>query len=272
MSKIVLIAKNTYREAIRDKVLHNVVFLALGLLLFSIVLGDWSVFDRAGVVKSFGISISSLSALLLSVFVGIQLLQKEMQRRTLFALLSKPVRRSEFIFGKWAGLMAILATHLVLMMGAIEVILWLIDGNPGWNMMQAALMIWLEMGIVSAAALLFSTFSTPTLSSLFTLGVYLAGHLLVELESHIAFTKGMGSFERMPVVVQVITEKGVGFLNLFFPDLDRFNITATVLHGTEAGSHSISLIETGQAVLYTGSWVVLLLGIAAVWFSKRDFV
>ena len=272
MSKILLIAQNTYREAIRDKVLHNVVFLALALLLFSIVLGDWSVFDRSGVIKSFGLTISSLSALLLAVFVGIQLLQKEMQRRTLFALLSKPVRRTEFILGKWIGLMLILATHLLLMMSAIELILWFVDGDPGWNMMQAALMIWFEMAILSSAALLFSTFSTPTLSSLFTIGVYIAGHLVVELEGHIAFTKGMGSFERMPLSVQWITEKGVGVLNLFFPDLDRFSMTATILHGNSAGLHYASLIEVGQSFLYSCCWTALLLGIASMWFSKRDFI
>lgn len=272
MSRIILIAQNTFREAIRDKVFHSVVFLALGLLLFSIVLGDWSVFDRAGVIKSFALSISSLSALLLSVFVGIQLLQKEMQRRTLFALLSKPVRRSEFIVGKWAGLMLILAIHLLLMMGAVEVILWVIDGGPGWEMMQGALMIWLEMGILSAAAILFSTFSSATLGSLFTIGLYIAGHLVAELEGHVAFTKEMGSFGNMPTIVQFFADKGIGLLNLFFPDLDRFNITPLILHGNAAGVHTAPLLEVGQAFLYSGCWAALFLGIAALWFSKRDFV
>jgi len=271
---IALVARNTFREAVREKILHNVVALAIALLVFSIVLGDWSVFDREGVVKSFGMTVASLSALVISIFVGIQLLQREIQRRTLFALLAKPIHRWQFVLGKWCGLMLVLGAHLLLMMGSVNLILFLVDGNPGWNMMQAALMIWFEMGIVSAAAVLFSTFSSATLSSLFTAGVYVAGHLISELNAHIAFTKSMGSFDEMPGVFQWCIEKGAVVLDLFFPDLERFNIASVVLHGAEGAlsAHWVSFAEVASSLLYGCCWSALLLGIAALWFSKRDFI
>ena len=274
MRRIALVALNTFREAVREKILHNVVALSVALLLFSLVLGDWSVFDRDGVVKSFGISIASISALVLSIFVGIQLLQREIQRRTLFALLAKPIHRWQFVLGKWIGLMMVLGAHLLLMLSAVDLILWLINAEPGWNLLQAALMIWFEMGILSAAAVLFSTFSSPTLSSLFTAGVYVAGHLISELDAHIEFTKAMGSFGRMPAAAQWCVEKGAKLFDLFFPDLERFNVSTTVIHGVAGAqsAHYADLATVLSSAAYSCSWCALLLAVAALWFSKRDFI
>ena len=112
---IAIIAHNTFRESIRDKILYNIVFLAIALTLFSIVLGEWSVFDRAYVIKSTTLSVMSLSGLLISIFVGISLVQKEIQRRTVLTLLSKPISRVTFIVGKYFGLLAVVAVHLTLL-------------------------------------------------------------------------------------------------------------------------------------------------------------
>ena len=94
LKNISVIAWNTFRESVRDKILYNIVFLTIALAFFSIVLGEWSVFDRAHVIKSTTLSIMSLSGLLISVFVGISLVQKEIQRKTVLTLLSKPIGRS----------------------------------------------------------------------------------------------------------------------------------------------------------------------------------
>ena len=96
-----IIALNTFRESVRNKVLYNIVFLAIALAFFSIILGEWSVFDRSYVIKSTTLSIMSLSGLLISVFVGISLVQKEIQGRTVLTLLSKPISRGVFLVGKY---------------------------------------------------------------------------------------------------------------------------------------------------------------------------
>ena len=115
IKNIGIIALNTFRESVRNKILYNIVFLAIALAFFSVLLGEWSVFDRSYVIKSTTLSIMSLSGLLISVFVGIGLVQKEIQGRTVLTLLSKPIGRGVFIVGKYLGLLAVIAVHLALL-------------------------------------------------------------------------------------------------------------------------------------------------------------
>jgi len=272
LAVIATIAGATFREAVRDRVLYNVIFLSLGLIAFSIMLGDWSVFDRANVIRSFGISIAGISALLLSIFVGIQLLQREIQRRTVLAILSKPIYRGQFVLGKYLGLMAVVLLHLALMMGGVIVALALSNGKPGLNLLQPILMLTMEMSIVVAAAVLFSTFTTPTLASLFTLGTYIAGHLSGEVVKHIEFIQGMPSWGTLAPWSQ----KGIlavsWFVQRFFPDLDQFQTTAAILYGNAADqSHWLPLADVAWAGAHAAAWVGLLLSVSIFWFGKRDF-
>ena len=181
LNHIGIIALNTFRESIRDKILYNIGFLAIALTLFSIVLGEWSVFDRAYVIKSTTLSVMDLSGLLISIFVGISLVQKEIQRRTVLTLLSKPISRAAFIVGKYFGLLAVVAVHLCLLTGIYYCILWVTNSSPTVSLLSAIYLIFCEMAIVIAVALLFSSFSSTVLSALFTLGVYFAGHLSDQL-------------------------------------------------------------------------------------------
>ena len=185
LNHIGIIALNTFRESIRDKILYNIGFLAIALTLFSIVLGEWSVFDRAYVIKSTTLSVMDLSGLLISIFVGISLVQKEIQRRTVLTLLSKPISRAAFIVGKYFGLLAVVAVHLCLLTGIYYCILWVTNSSPTVSLLSAIYLIFCEMAIVIAVALLFSSFSSTVLSALFTLGVYFAGHLSDQLLEHV---------------------------------------------------------------------------------------
>ena len=138
---IAIIAHNTFRESIRDKILYNIVFLAIALTLFSIVLGEWSVFDRAYVIKSTTLSVMSLSGLLISIFVGISLVQKEIQRRTVLTLLSKPISRVTFIVGKYFGLLAVVAVHLTLLTVIYYVMLFFTNAEPTASLLLAIYLI-----------------------------------------------------------------------------------------------------------------------------------
>ena len=192
LKNISVIAWNTFRESVRDKILYNIVFLTIALAFFSIVLGEWSVFDRAHVIKSTTLSIMSLSGLLISVFVGISLVQKEIQRKTVLTLLSKPIGRSTFIVGKYLGLMGVVAVHLSILTLVYYSILFLTQSSPTVSLLQAIYLVFWELAIVVAIALLFSSFSTPVLSALFTLGVYFAGHLSGQLLEQVRFVQRMG--------------------------------------------------------------------------------
>jgi len=181
LERIRIIAWNTFREAVRDRVLYNILFLAAGLAAFSVILGEWSVFDRAFVIKSVTLTVMSLSGLLISVFAGIGLVQKEIQRRTVLALLAKPLYRGEFLVGKYLGLLAVVAVHVFLLACVLGFIIFLTGSELDLGLLQAVYLIFLEMALLLSIAVLFSTFSSPLLSAMFTLGLYVAGHMSQQL-------------------------------------------------------------------------------------------
>ncbi len=259
-----IIALNTFRESVRNKILYNIVFLAIALAFFSILLGEWSVFDRAHVIKSTTLSIMSLSGLLISVFVGIGLVQKEIQGRTVLTLLSKPIGRAVFIVGKYLGLLAVIAVHLLLLTSVYYAILLWTGSGPTLSLLWAVFLIFWEMAIVVAVALLFSTFSTPVLSALFTIGVYIAGRLSDELMEQVRFVRRMGEVEGTESVVM---EKAAEIVHAVFPGLYRYDIAAYVVHGIALPPHYV-LWNSLYAIGYIG----IFLAVSSWWFSRRDFV
>jgi ABC-type transport system involved in multi-copper enzyme maturation permease subunit len=242
------------------------VFIAVALSIFSIVLGEWSVFDRAHVIKAITLSLMSISGLFISVFVGISLVQKEIQRRTVLTLLSKPLARSEFILGKYFGLLAVMATHLLLLTAVFYFILWSTGSNPTWGLLSAVYLIFWEMAIIIAFAMLFSSFSTPVMSSLFTLGIYAGGHLTDQLLAQVRFVKAMVTDS---VVQQhsALMESMAVWANRLLPMLYRFNISQQVIHQL-AIPQGYFLWST----LYAVGYISILLAIASWWFGRRDFL
>lgn len=259
-----VIAFNTFRESIRDKILYNIGLLAVALAFFSIVLGEWSVFDRAYVIKSTTLSVMSLSGLLISIFVGISLVQKEIQRRTVLTLLSKPISRASFIIGKYFGLLAVVLVHLFLLTVIFYVILLCTNASPTLSILTAVYMIFCEMAVVIAVALLFSSFSSTVLSALFTLGIYFAGHLSNQLLEQVRFASRMGE---MGNASTAILEKTAVVIHAVFPGLYRFNITNYVVHGL-----ALPDMYVFWNSLYALGYVGVFLGVASWWFSRRDFL
>ncbi len=264
LRNIGIIALNTFRESIRDKILYNIVFLAIALTLFSIVLGEWSVFDRAYVIKSTTLSVMSLSGLLISIFVGISLVQKEIQRRTVLTLLSKPISRASFIVGKYLGLLAVVAVHLLILTCIFYAMLFIISAEPTFNLLSAIYLIFCEMAVVIAVALLFSSFSSTVLSALFTLGVYFAGHLSNQLLEQVRFASRMGE---MGDSSSAIFEKAAVVIHAVFPGLYRYNVTTYVVHGV-----ALPDMYLFWNTIYALGYVGVFLAIASWWFSRRDFL
>lgn len=259
-----VIALNTFRESIRDKILYNIGLLAVALALFSIVLGEWSVFDRSYVIKSTTLSVMSISGLLISIFVGISLVQKEIKGRTVLTLLSKPISRASFILGKYVGLLSVVAVHLALLTCIFYAILLITGSNPTASLITAIYLIFCEMAVVIAVALLFSSFSSTVLSALFTLGVYLAGHLSNELLEQVRFAARMGE---MDATSSAIFEKAAVVIHAVFPGLYRFNVTTYVVHGV-----ALPDMYVFWNSIYALGYVGVFLAIASWWFSRRDFL
>jgi len=222
------------------------------------------VFDRSYVIKSTTLSVMSLSGLLISIFVGISLVQKEIKGRTVLTLLSKPISRASFIVGKYIGLLAVVAVHLALLTCIYYLMLLATNSEPSLSLLTAIYLIFCEMAVVIAVALLFSSFSSTVLSALFTLGVYFAGHLSNQLLEQVRFASRMGE---MSGTSTVIFEKAAVVIHAVFPGLYRYNVTNYVVHGVALPDMYV-FWNTVYAVGYVG----VFLAIASWWFSRRDFL
>ncbi len=258
------LAGNAFRETLRDKILYNLVFFGLGLIGFSLVLGDWSLFAREKVMKDFSLAAMGL---LMAVFVGIGLLQKEIQRKTVLTLLAKPIQRWEFVVGKYLGLAAVLAVNLAVMTACLYLVLALTDAHPSARLLAAIALIYVEMLVVLAAALLFSSFSTPVLSALFTFGFYIAGHWVGDLIQHFDFLKRHAG--RLPQSSQYPdwAETGIRLVYHLLPNLENLNIRGRVVYDLPLEGH-ILVYSAGYGLAFA----VLYLFLASWIFSRREFI
>lgn len=253
MSTILLIAQNTFRETIRNKVLYNVLLFAIGIIFLSISFGEWSVFARVQVMEDFGLATMSIAGLLLAVFIGVGMLGREISKKTLYNIMVKPVSRYQFLAGKYAGLLGTLALNFALLGLVFGVTISFMGGEIGSGLVAAILLLLVELSVIISASILFSTLTTPTLAAIFTLGFYLIGHYndLLELE----FMK-----EQNPLWGFVL--KGIYFL---LPNLGHFNVRARVVYGM-----GVEWEYVGMAAVYGFLYSMLFLVLATLSLNRKD--
>jgi len=256
MKRAGAVALNTFREAVRDRVLYNLVFFALLMMAAAIFVGQISIGVEEMVIKSLGLTAISVIGLLIAVFIGVGLVYKEMDKRTLYALLAKPVRRWEFLLGKFAGLVLTLAVNTVAMAAGLFAALLYVKRHlesADAVLLVAIFFILLKLMLVVALALLFSCYSTPLLAILYTSAFYVAGMFVEEMRTFRAETLSpqMAAFLR-----------GLSYL---LPNLENFNVMAAAAHG-RAVPGALILQNTAYAALYC----TLVLLIAMAVFSRRN--
>ncbi len=253
--KIRAIALNTFKEAIRDRILYLLLFFVAVCIIFSRILALLAVGDRAKIIMDVGLASLSLFGILMAILIGTGLVYKEIDKRTIYALLSKPIQRYQFLLGKYLGLLLTLAVMLVLMTLIFLVLLLLHKYPVGGSFFMAILFIFVELCLITAVAMLFSCFSTPILSTLFSLSFYLIGHLSWGLETLIA----------------KIPQGGVKTLArifyTFLPDLENFNFKTEVVHHLPIPPQ-IFLYSFLYGLFYT----VFILTLAVMVFRRRDFI
>lgn len=261
------LAGNAFRETLRDKILYNLVFFGLGLIGFSLILGDWSLFAREKVMKDFSLAAMSVMGLLMAVFVGIGLLQKEIQRKTVLTLLAKPIERWQFVVGKYLGLAAVLAVNLAVMTLCLLLVLALTDAHPQARLLTAVALIYVEMLVVLAAALLFSSFSTPVLSALFTFGFYVAGHWVGDLVQHFNFLQRHA--ERLPQSAQYPdwAESTIRIIYHLLPNLENLNIRGRTVYDLPLDGGTVFF-----SAAYGLAFAAVYLFLACWIFSRREFI
>ncbi len=247
------IATNTVRESIRNKLLYTLVFFAVIVIAISVVIASLSYVEGQRIIQDVGLAAIRLFSVGIAVFVGIGLIHGEIERRTIYTILSKPISRSEFLVGKFLGLVLTVWMQLVFMAIAF-VIVSLASGAPlGAGHAQALLVFGVELVVVVAIATLFSSFTTPMLAALFTLGIYMAGHLSRDLDE-------LGRQADDPKLTMAAT-----WIYRLLPDLEGFDLSIQAVHGLP-----ITNAEVFLPILYGIGYSTVLLIAASTIFRRRD--
>ena len=262
LGRIWAIALNTFREAARIRVLYGIVIVVVGANLLAIVLGTMSIREQARTARDVGLAGISLFGSLTAVFLGVFLLYTEVQRRTIHAIVSKPIERWEFVVGKYVG-MALVLSLLVALFGAAMIGQLLFQGFPITAALAKAIVLaWMEVLTVAAVAIFFSSFSTPFLSGLFALALWAIGRVTPDLQAAAENAK-------QPWIRTVAR----GALEIV-PDVHLFAVSGRVVDGVHVSVHddfvpwSYVATATGYGLL----WIAGLLGLAIAIFHRRDFV
>ena len=252
--RIQTIAVNTVREAVRSKVLYVLLFFALVLIGTGVLLSTLSYVEQERILQDVGLAAMRLFGVAIAIFVGVGLLHKEVDRRTIHTILSKPISRGEFLLGKYAGLVATLWLLVAVMALAFVVVSLLAGAKLRGGHAAAIGLVGAELSLVVAIATLFSAFTTPLLASLFSCGLFLAGHLSRDL-------RGLGAQSD-----QALVRAATAALYRVLPDLKGFDLGIQAVHGLPIAASDVWL-PLAYGVGYTG----LLLLAAVTIFERRDF-
>jgi len=255
ITRISYIASNTFREAVRDRVLYNLIFFALLMAASSILVGQISIGIERQISINLGLTAISLFGLAIAIFIGIGLVSKEIEKRTLYTLLSRPVRRWEFIVGKFAGLSLTLLVNTALMaVGVFASLFYIAHRFTGADVyvLVAIYFIVLQFLIVTAVTLLFSSFSTPILSAVLALAMFVIGTFAEDLRAFAAMAQGVERYLALAAAYVL-------------PNFASMNVITPVAHG-EAIAGRLVALNTLYALLYVGA----ALAAAVVIFEHRD--
>jgi Cu-processing system permease protein len=255
---LTLIARNTFRESVRDRVLYNLIFFALLMIGSSLFIGELAVSGEQKIIVDLGLSCLRFFGMLIAIFIGIQLVYKELERRTVYSLLARPVHRSELILGKFGGLGLTLAVNSAVMLaGIIGTLVYLERGFSPLivPVLPAAYLLFLELLVIEALALALSTVSSPALSAVMTFLLYVVGNFSGDF-------KGMAQASDSPVTSALLYA-----LYYLLPNLSNFSsaIGIAAHEGMVPASHVL------QTTLYTVAYCGALLALAVIIFQRKDF-
>jgi ABC-type transport system involved in multi-copper enzyme maturation permease subunit len=263
---VAIIAGGVFRDSIRDRIAYGLVFFAVLLIAASFLIAQLTAGQDVKIIKDLGLAASSAIGLCIAIFFGISLVTKEVERRSIYGLLSKPVTRPQFVLGKYIGLVLTLAVNLTMMAVAFYAVLAYFDWTAieamraSWEtpaldpqMLKAFVLIGVELMVITAAAIFFSTFSSPVLSVALTFAVFIIGHASEDL-------KNIGTIVDSPSLASMA--RAVYYV---MPNLTTLDVKSAVVHG-ESITTSHMLLATGSSLLYAATLLVA----AILVFSRRD--
>lgn len=253
MKKIYAIAVNTFREAIRDRILYLLLVFALLMITCSRIVSLLTIGSEEKIIKDLGLSAINVFSVLIAVFVGVGLVFKEIEKKTIYTVVTKPIKRYQFIIGKYLGLTVTLLINMIIMTVVFYILLAL-QGYFDASLGPAIFLTFFEVLVITAIALLFSSFSTPILSAIFTISFYVIGHLswsFLLLKNYIDGQWGKTICSILYVVV---------------PNLERFNVRSDVVHHLPVENLYIL-----YSAAYGIGWSIVLLLMASMIFQRKNF-
>jgi Cu-processing system permease protein len=253
MMTIARVAISVFRESVRDRVLYSLVLFAVLLIGVSYLIGQLTAGQDIKIIKDLGLAAISIFGLMIAVFIGIGLVWKEVERRSVYSLLSKPMRRYEFVLGKYAGLALTLIVNVAAMTIAYYAVLVYLEGSDP-ALLKAIALIVVELLLVTAVALFFSTFSSPFLSALLTIGLWVIGNFNEDLRNFGAVVESRTA---------VWLARGLYYV---LPNFGAFDVKMQVVHDLP-----VPWSYVGVTTAYGLAYVALLLTGSVVIFSRRDF-
>jgi ABC-type transport system involved in multi-copper enzyme maturation permease subunit len=257
LRRIASVARNAFREAVRDRVLYNLVLFVLLLIVSAIYVGELSAAQESKIIVDLGLSAMLFFGAFIAIWAGVGLVYKEIERRTVYTIFAKPVGRGEFLVGKYLGLCLTLLVNVVVMGVGVSLALMYVKGGRGQlalTIWPAVLLIYMELMILTAVALLFSSFSSPALSALLTFFIFIIGHFSADLKSLAASGAG------------VTTRWLFAGLYYLLPNLSNYSFITPAAYGqTPPAAQMLA------ASLYAIVYIAILLSAATLIFNRRNF-
>jgi len=261
MKKVLAIAQNTFREAVRNRIFASLIFFTLALLGVTLAMSSASLNEEVRLMKDIGLFLTSTAAVFIAIFTGVNLVYKELERKTIYTIMSKPISRTQFLTGKYIGLLQTMFVLVAIMGIVLCGVLVFVGGRVDMAMLQAIWLLFVEVAIVVAVALVFSSFSTPFLSGLMTLGVFVVGRFVDTLRNVRLGdgTEATGADSAASEIIKWVTH--------IVPDLSIFNVTPQVVY-----NRPMTIDFMAHATLLGFTYIILCLMISVFLFSRRDFV
>jgi len=254
VNQLFAIAVNTFKETIRDRVLAVIVVFALLMIAAGLWLGSISLGEQGRMMKDFGLVAVTGFGLIVAVFVAAGLVHKEVEKRTVYVLFSKPVSRVAFISGKFVGLCATMAVVLAGMGLFLFALVWMVDGRPSGMVLLAVLMVYVQLLVIIAVTIFFSTLGSAILASVLGICVFVAGQLS---QNVLALTR-LGK--------NPLTEALSWVIYIIVPNFSAVDVKAGVV-----GEQTLAWGQVGVWTAYLLAYVVVVLALATLVFRRKEF-
>ncbi len=262
MQRIWAVAFNTFRDAIRHRVLYGILAVVFAVNLFAIVLGEMSLHQEARVARDLGLGGVSLFGCVTAILLGVSLLYSEIKKRTIHTIVTKPIERYEFVLGKYLGMCITLSCLVFMFALVMMLILNFQDVAINAALIKAVILAYFEVLVVAAIAVFFSSFSSPFLSGIFSFGLFAVGRMTMDIRTLVASSDSDAVQALGSVVLYIV------------PDLHMFGVSGGKVDGENVSVHAdfVSWAYVTTSAGYAFLVIGILMGLSILIFSKRDFV